>query len=167
MFGIGDTVMHPSEGICGIEDIRLMQFGNAAPRSYYILRPEAEKSSSRVYMPSERGDAVLRRLLTKQDILHLIHESAHCSNMLPEDSKLRKEAGAKLLAEGDYSKIIHMIIELRALGDARQADGKKPCASDEALLTQAEQLVHQEFSYVLHLSSEATVAFIRKELAAS
>lgn len=167
MFGIGDTVMHPSEGVCGIEDIRFMQFGNAAPRSYYILRPEAEKSSSRVYMPSDRGDAILRRLLTKQDILRLIHESAHLGNVLPADSKLRKEAGAKLLSEGDYSKIIRMIIELHTLREARQAEGKKPCASDEALLSQAEQLVHQEFSYVLHLSSEATVAFIRQELAAS
>ncbi len=166
MFCIGDTVMHPSEGVCGIEDIRLMQFGSAAPRSYYVLRPEAQKSSSRVYMPSERGDTILRRLLTRQDILRLIHESAHMDDVLPGDSKLRKEAGTKLLAGGDYTKIIRMIIELHALGEARQAEGKKPCASDEAMLAQAEQLVHQEFSYVLHLSSEATVAFIRQELAA-
>lgn len=167
MFGIGDTVMHPSEGVCGIEDIRLMQFGNAAPRSYYVLRPEAEKSSSRVYMPSERGDAILRRLLTRQDILRLIHESAHCGAVLPSDSKLRKEAGAKLLSEGDYAKIIRMIIELHTLREQRQSEGKKPCASDEVLLSQAEQIVHQEFSYVLHLSSEETVQFIRRELAAS
>lgn len=166
MFGIGDTVMHPSEGICTIEDIRLMQFGGAAPRSYYVLRPEAEKSSSRVYLPSERGDAILRRLLTRQDILNLIHESVRCENVLPHDSKLRKDAGARVLAESDYARIIRMIIELHAFREQRQREGKKPCASDEALLAQAETLVQQEFSYVLHLSTPETVAFIRCELAA-
>lgn len=167
MFSIGDTVIHPSEGICRIEDIRPMQFGSAAPRPYYILLPEAEKSSSRVYMPSERGDALLRRLLSRQDILRLIHESAHCAAMLPSDSKLRKEAGAKLLAEGDYAKIIRMIAELHVLREQRQSENKKPCASDEALLSHAEQRIHQEFSYVLHLAPEETAAFIRRELAAS
>ena len=44
------------------------------------------------------------------------------------------------------------------------ASGRKPCASDEALLAQAERLLHQEFSYVLHMNPEETVAFIREEL---
>ena len=73
MFGIGDTVMHPSEGVCNVEEIRTIQFSGAQPRSYYVLHPTMEKGSSTVYMPTDRGDTVLRRLLSRQDILDLIH----------------------------------------------------------------------------------------------
>ena len=75
MFNAGDTVMHPAEGVCHVEDVRTLQFGSA-PQLYYVLHPTGEKASSTVYLPVFRGDSVLRRLLSREDILRLIHESA-------------------------------------------------------------------------------------------
>ena len=166
MFGIGDTVMHPSEGVCSVEDIRTFQFSGGQPRPYYVLHPTMEKGSSTVYMPTDRGDTVLRRLLSRQDILDLIHRSGDYAGLWVEDSRLRKDAFSRILSEGNYAKIIRMILELHEERNRRLAEGKKPCASDEALLAQAERIVHQEFSYVLHLSLEDTVAFICRELQA-
>ena len=57
LFSVGDTVMHPSEGICTISEIRLMHFGSGAPRKYYILKPEMDQSSATVYLPVLRGNA--------------------------------------------------------------------------------------------------------------
>ena len=37
-------------------------------------------------------------------------------------------------------------------------------AADEAILAEAERLVHQEFSYVLHMTLEETAAFVRAEI---
>lgn len=165
MFTVGDTVMHPSEGICTVEAIRPIAFSGKA-RDYYVLRPSMEKSSSIVYIPVERGDAILRRLLSRQDILSLIHRSADCPSVWVEDSRLRRDAFQRIMAEGDHVKIIRMISDLHAHREKRVSEGKKPCASDETLLGQAERLVHQEFSYVLHMSVEETVAFIRSELSA-
>lgn len=164
MFSIGDTVMHPSEGVCGVEDIRTITFSGGKPREYYILRPALEKSSSTVYMPVDRGDTMLRRLLSRQDIVDIIHDSANYAGLWVTDSKQRKDVFGKILSEGNYAKIIRMILELHEERERRQSEGKKPCASDEALLAQAERLVHQEFSYVLHLSAENTVDFILREL---
>lgn len=45
MFASGDTVMHPTEGVCLVEDVRTLQFG-AAPQPYYVLHPTGEKGSS-------------------------------------------------------------------------------------------------------------------------
>lgn len=163
MFAVGDTVMHPSEGVCTVEDVRTMQFAKQ-PREYYVLRPSTEKSSSTVYMPVDRGDTMLRRLLSRQDIVSLIHQSAQQPSQWIEDSRMRKDAYAKIIAGGDYAQIIRMICDLHKSREQRAEEGKKPCASDETLLNQAERLVHQEFSHVLHLSAEETVAFIRKEL---
>lgn len=37
-------------------------------------------------------------------------------------------------------------------------------AADEAILAEAERLLHEEFSYVLHMSLEETAAFVCREL---
>lgn len=167
MYQCGDTVMHPSEGVCSVQEIRDMQFRGMKKRQYYILKPAMEKSSSTVYMPVDRGDVILRRLLTEQDIRDIIHRSADYAGLWIEDSKQRKEAFSHILSEGNYAKLIRMTQEIRQQNAKRVADGKKPCASDEAILEEAESLLHQEFSYVLHLTPDETAAFIRRELRAS
>lgn len=166
MFASGDTVMHPTEGVCLVEDVRTLQFG-AAPQPYYVLHPTGEKGSSTVYLPVIRGDSVLRRLLSREDILRLIHESGDYAGLWIEDSRLRKESFQRILEEGNYAKIIRMILELHQARLRRAQEGKKPCAADEALLAQAERLVHQEFSCVLGLTPAKTVEFIRRELQCS
>ncbi len=51
MYQIGDTVMHPSEGVCSIEDIRPIRFSGNTSRDYYVLRPSMERGSGTVYLP--------------------------------------------------------------------------------------------------------------------
>ena len=131
------------------------------------LKPSTEKSSSTVYMPVARGNAVLRRLLSKEDILALIRASKKHAGLWIADSKQRKEAFSRILTEGDYAKIIRMIQEIHEERTYREQEGKKPCAADEAILAEAEHLLHQEFSYVLHMSVEEITAFVRKELGVS
>ncbi len=164
MYAIGDTVMHPSEGVCAVTDIRPMQFSGNVKRDYYILTPSMEKSSSTVYMPVERGDQVLRRLLSHSDILALIRASTTCDFTWPQDSKQRKEAFLRLLRSGDIAAVIRMISEIHAHNAQRVSEGKKPCASDEAILADAQRILHQEFSYVLKMNQDDTVRFIREEL---
>ncbi|MBR4039618.1 MAG: hypothetical protein IKJ11_05905 [Clostridia bacterium] len=160
---VGDTVMHPSEGVCSIEELRCMDM-SGAKRTYYILKPATEKSSSTVYMPVARGNTVLRRLLDKDGILDLIHRSGEYAGLWIADSKQRKDAFSRILSEGNYAKIIRMMLEIHEERVRRGQEGKKPCAADEAILAEAERLLHQEFSYVLHMTIEETAAFVRSEL---
>ena len=164
VYSAGDTVMHPSEGICTVMELRKMEMSGAGERTYYILKPSTEKSSSTVYMPVARGNTVLRRLLSREDILALIHASREYAGLWIADSKQRKEAFSRILSEGNYAKIIRMIQEIHEERIQRETDGKKPCAADEAILAEAERLLHQEFSYVLHMSIEEIAAFVRREL---
>lgn len=164
IYRAGDTVMHPSEGVCKLEALRRMALSGMPPRTYYVLRPEAQKGSSTVYMPVARGNAILRPLLSESDIRALIRRSSEYAGLWIPDSKQRKEAFTHILSEGNYAKIIRMIAEIHEQNDQRTREGKKPCAADEAILAEAEQLLHQEFSYVLHMSQEETVAFVCREL---
>ena len=163
MYQVGNTVMHPSEGICAVEDIRKMRFG-AQEREYYVLRPRMENGSSTVYLPVERGNAVLRKLLSREDVLTMIRESGQYAGLWIDDSRLRKERFTEILHEGNYAKLIQMIRELHEHNARRLAEGKRLPATDEHLLADAQRLLHQEFSYVLGMSQEATVTFILREL---
>lgn len=151
-------------GVCKLEALRRMALSGMPPRTYYVLRPEAQKGSSTVYMPVARGNAILRPLLSESDIRALIRRSSEYAGLWIPDSKQRKEAFTHILSEGNYAKIIRMIAEIHEQNDQRTREGKKPCAADEAILAEAEQLLHQEFSYVLHMSQEETVAFVCREL---
>ena len=160
LFAVGSTVMHPSEGICTISEIRPMQFSGAA-RDYYVLKPEMDKSSSTVYMPVSRGNTVLRRLLTRSDIDALIAQSCTLPSLWIEDAKQRRDAFHAVLSSCDYVQMMRMIADIYEHNALRVAEGKKPCAADEAIREEAEKLLHQEFSHVLGLSAEETIAYIR------
>lgn len=141
-----------------------MRFGDHAARPYYILKPSMETSSSTVYMPVDRGNSTLRRLLGQADIDRLILESASLSSLWIEDNKQRHSAFTALLSKNDYPKLIRMIGEIDEHSEQRLSEGKKPCASDEAIRQEAQSLLHQEFAYVLHLSEQDMAAYIRKKI---
>ena len=164
IYRAGDTVMHPSEGVCTITELRRMALSGMLERAYYVLKPSTQKGSSTVYMPVARGNAILRPLLSEQDIRDLIRRSEEYAGLWIADSKQRKEAFTRILSEGNYARIIRMIVEIREQSAKRTLEGKKPCAADEAILAEAEHLLHQEFSYVLHMSPEETAAFVCREL---
>lgn len=164
MYQTGDTVMHPSEGVCTIVDVRSIRFSGNDFRDYYVLRPSMEKGSGKVYLPVERGNAVLRRLLSRQDILDMIHSSRCHASLWADDNRVRKDRFISILHEGNYAKVIQMIREIHEHEAQRIAEGKKLSVSDEHVRTEAERILHQEFSYVLKMNLEDTVQFILKEL---
>ena len=155
--------MHPSEGICIIEELKDMHFSRNGS-IYYVLKPIAEKSSSTVYLPVTRGNQTLRRLLTREAILEMIRQAAKIESLWISDSKQRKEAFSCILSEGDHVKIIKLIKELHEHRILREQEGRKNCASDKNILAEAERRLHQEFSHVLHMNLEETTFFIRQKL---
>ena len=167
VFSREDTVMHPSEGVCEVQEIRKMRFGSLPEQMYYILKPSAKSGSSVVYLPVIRGNEILRRLLGPAEIDSLIRDSRDRPPLWITETQQRKESFMRVLRSGDYAQVIRMITEIRAHGEERIAAGKKPCVGDETVREEAERLLHEEFSCVLGLSREDTVSYIRERLAAS
>ena len=114
--------------------------------------PYSGRFGAAIRMPAARGNDILRPLLNEQDIHALIRRSGEYAGLWIADNKQRKEAFTRILTEGNYAKLIRMIVEIHKERAMRTHEGKKPCAADEAILTEAEHLLHQEFSYVLHMS---------------
>lgn len=160
---VGDIVMHPSEGICTVEQIEKRLF-NASYSIYYVLKPKLGKSSSKVFLPVDRGNTLLRHLLEKSEIDQIICRSIDCPTLWIEDNKQRKKSFHELLTEGDYVKLIRMISDIHEHTELRVAEGKKPCAADEAILEEAERILHQEFAYVLDLPIEEISGYIKDRM---
>ena len=151
VYAAGDTVIHPSEGICVIDKIDLNVVAANPRMLYYILKPTMSKSESTVYLPVNRGNTLLRALLTKEEIDQIILDSVSFPSVWIDDNKLRKESFTALLSEGNHVKLIRMIRDIHDHNEMRLAEGKKPCAADEAILAEAERLLHQEFAFVLDI----------------
>ena len=66
----------------------------------------------------------------------------------------RKEQYKSIIASGDHLELIKLIKALYVHKKAREADGRRLHMSDERFIKEAEQLLYDEFQYVLKLHSK-------------
>lgn len=66
----------------------------------------------------------------------------------------RKESYKQILAGGNHLELIQMIKAIYAHKQEREAEGKRLHMSDEHFFKDAEQILFNEFQYVLKLNSK-------------
>ena len=155
MFQTGDTVMHPTAGVCRIIDIRRENFsGELLP--YYVITPVYDGVNSRLFVPVDSDKIVLRRLLSASQI----------DAILASVPTAKDRWSASLLRTGDHAAIVKMIAQMFRYKEQLQKKGKKLHQSDERLLRQAQTLIHQEFSFALGLEEADTIRYIMEHIAA-
>ena len=74
MFEIGDFVVKANSGICKIEDIGHLDISSAnKDRLYFYLNPIGE-ANSRLYVPVDKADAGLRKVVTEEEAWEIIEK---------------------------------------------------------------------------------------------
>ncbi|MDE6053465.1 MAG: CarD family transcriptional regulator [Lachnospiraceae bacterium] len=166
MFQIGSIVMHPSAGVCNIEDIREEKF-TESKRTYYIMHPVSESNNSTtIYVPVDTDKIHLRKLMGKDEIIDIIKHSTTEKIEWIDNTNLRKAAYSEILHSDDTSKIIALITVLHTKKERTIEAGKKFSAYDEKILHDAEKKIHQEFSHALSMQEEEIPRFIITQLSA-
>ena len=165
MFQTGDTVMHPTAGVCRILDIRTEKFGGAL-RLYYVMQPVYDGANSRLFVPVDSDKVALRRLLSAQQIDAILSQVPSAAVAWPEDERVRTETFSSLLRSGNHAAIVKMIALLFEHKEDLQKKSKKLHQSDERLLREAQTLIHQEFSFALGLAEADTIRYIMEHIAA-
>lgn len=163
MYKQNDVVMHPSAGVCRIEAIREESFVKQT-QLYYVLQPIHENNSVTIYVPVESQKIRLRRLLSREEIMTLIHSVSLDTPLWIENASLRREAFAQLLHEGNHATLIRLIAELHTHQQKAVAAGHKFHVADEKVLREAEKRIHEEFAHTLELDLNEVGPFIMKEL---
>lgn len=164
MYKTGDMLMHPGAGVCRIEDIKSMALTSDGNKDYYVLKPIYGSDSTTIYIPVDFSKINLRRLLSENDIVELIHSVPSDTSLWVDNDAQRKELFSKVLHSGDHVKIIQLIVEIHKKLEEKQSQGKKLHAADARTLAEAEKLIHQEFAYALKLEPEDVAPFIMKEM---
>lgn len=164
MFRVRDTVMHPTEGVCRVTDLREEAF-SVEKQLYYVLIPLRDGVKSKIYVPVNGEVIRLRRLLTKAEISAVLARVPELDDIWLDTDRERLERFGELLRSGDHARIIQIIERLHQYKEQQQRAGKKFRKSDEYLLKEAESIIHSEFSYALGMDEKATISYIMKKIA--
>ncbi len=160
MFKKGDTVSYRSEGACKISDIRKENFSgaNGGMAYYYILSPLNDPRST-LFVPvdNERLTAMMRPLLSAEDILSLCEELRGERMPWIEENRARNAAFREILSEGDRRKLIVLLNTIAERIEETKTEGKRPLGTDLNAASRAVRLLYEEFSVTTDLSSEEEI----------
>ena len=160
MFEVNDVVVYGSHGICeiiGIEERKL----DGEIKTYFVLKPKNDRSAT-CFVPTwnEKAWGKMRKVMTKKDVDALIDAMPNKKPIWIEDENARKETYKQILASGDQAAIISMMQALFAHKREREAAGKRLHMSDEHFMKDAEQLLYNEWQYVLNVDKAGLMAYI-------
>ena len=160
MFKIKDVVVYGLQGVCEIVDIEEKKIDGVS-KSYFVLKPKNDKGAT-FYVPTWNKKAweKIRKVMTKKDVDVLIDSMPNKTPVWISNENERKEAYKKILASGDQAAIISMVQALFIHKKEREAEGKRLHMSDEHFMKDAEQLLYNEWQYVLNIDKAGLMDYI-------
>ncbi len=164
MLEINSYVIYGDNGVCLVEGKRKEKFAGTI-REYYILRPQGNEGST-LYVPADNEEIIskMRAILSKEQILDIIHSLP--GNEIPweENNKIRGEYYNEVFERGDTKELLLLINTLYNHKLERKEEGKKLWTIDENAMKHAQGLVYEEFGTVLGISQDEVVDFIIEEV---
>lgn len=158
-----EYVNYGTQGICKVDDIRLLKFGVGGDRrNYYILRPVHQENAS-VFVPADNRELVgrMRPVLSPEEIDRVILSVRGEKMPWISDRKQRSARLQDILSRRDERELLLLAGCLYARS---RESGKGLSASDAQALKKAETIIEQEFSFSLNLSAQEIGAYIRGKL---
>ena len=154
MFQVNDVIIYGTQGVCKIVATEEKTV-NRVKKTYYVLRPVDDKGAT-IFAPTDNAYVLkkMRRLLTKEEIHALIDTMPEENAVWIENENERREHYRTILSKGDHSELIKMIKAIYAHKTEREAEGKRLHMSDERFFKDAEQILYNEFQYVLELNGK-------------
>ena len=167
MFQIGQVVSYGATGICTVEDIRYESLSRAGTRKqeFYVLRPIATPTCT-TFVPTTNSQLTgkMRSIFTKEQIDNLIDSVRGQQLDWIDDPRQRAERFGQILSQGITGDLLKLISCLYLEKMARGKAGRKFCATDEKLLSSAERMVSEEFSYALQIPKNQVSSYIAEKM---
>ncbi len=160
MMETGEKVLYAGNGLCEVTEITKINFGSGA-EEYYVLKPIFAGNNT-FFIPAgnEKMLSKIRKVISKDDVDNIISKAESCKAEWINDEHLRKEEYRKILNSGDCLSVLKMINALHAHREELKCSGKKLHQSDEHILRDAENVLYDEFAYVLGISKDDAAQYI-------
>ena len=154
MFQVNDVIVYSTQGVCKITGTEEKTV-KGKKRMYFVLKPVSDNGPT-IFAPTDNELVLkkMRRLLTKDEIHTLIGAMPEENMVWIADENARKDQYKSILEKGNHIELIKMIKAIYAHKKEREAEGKRLHLSDERFFKDAEQILYNEFQYVLDLNSK-------------
>lgn len=157
-----DYIVYRSAGVCQIVEVAPQSMDGVHTVLYYKLKPISDPNST-YYIPAEHAEDKLRNLLTEEEVLALIDAMPHSDeedSLWSDNRRERKEMYAQIMKGDDHYALIRMISSLYFRKQFTEKHGKRFSTMDESAMKNAENLMLQEFGFVLKMNQETLRKFI-------
>ncbi len=153
MFCVGQTVLYGSNGVCMVDDVTEKRIGKTKIQ-YYVLKPLCNNTST-LFVPTANQQLVskMRRILTEDEAEAILRDLPPCGDW-NDNKQERSEQFRAIITEGSCVELIRLIRLVRTHEQEQLAGGKRLHISDERFLKEAEKMICEEFSLVLHISRD-------------
>ena len=164
MFQINDVVVYGAQGVCKIVGMQEQKI-DGTNKTYFVLKPADDRGAT-FYVPTwnEKALAKMRKVMTTQDVDALIDSMPKKKPVWIANENERRETYKRILAGGNQAQIISMIQAIYLHKKEREAEGKRLHMSDEHFMKDAEQLLYNEWQYVLNVDKAGLMAYIFKRI---
>ena len=160
MFSIGEFVVYGNKGVCEVRKIGPIDIpGMSADRDYYTLTQLYSRGST-IFVPVDKEDSGLRKVLSKQEAEGLISEVSDMKPVWIQNDKEREQLFTDILRKADTKALIEMIIVLYQRRERRIADGKRATSTDERYFHAAEDILYGELGVSLGVEKDKVKGII-------
>ena len=156
----GDAVLYAGNGVCTVESVADIDFGSGKEK-YLILKPAFDDKNT-FYIPAgnENMMSKLRRLLSKSEVDEIIVSMRENKAEWIDNEQTRKDEYSKTISSADCKGLVKIIRMIYLHKKEISAKGKKLHLCDEHMLKNAENLLSDEFAYVLKIKKDEVLPYI-------
>ncbi len=163
MYQVGEYVVVGNKGVCIVDNITTLDIsGVDREREYYILKPVYVPGST-VYVPVDSADS-MRRVLTKDEVTHLIHEIPQIPLIETVNDKLLEQEYKGCMKNNSCKEWVRIIKTVYLRKQKRQELGRKVTAVDAKYFRIAEDNLYGELAVVLDIPKNEVESYITSEV---
>lgn len=167
MYSRGDTVIYSTAGICTVDDVREEEFVSSGTekQDYYILKPKSNPTSV-IFIPvgNKLLTSKMRSIMKKEEIDALLDSVSTKEIVWIDDRRQRLDLFKQILLGGISPELFMMIRCIFLHREESISNGKKPSATEDGILKDAQKIVCEEFAYSLDIPESDVGGYILKKL---
>lgn len=154
MFEIGDFVIKANNGICRVDNIGHLDIASANKERLYFFLTPLNEANTKLYVPTDRADNALRRVITEDEAWKFIDEIPKIDEAWISDDKQREQKYKEAIQSCNPEKLMSIIKSMYARMQKRTAQGKKNTSVDEHFFKIAENNLYTELAFAIGKNKE-------------
>jgi CarD family transcriptional regulator len=160
-----EFVKYRQNGICEIKRIVKQDFACMGEKEYFELSPVYDHKTV-IFVPvdSEALQSEMLHVLSVAEIDEIIGNSLSEEILWISDNKERARKYTEILTEGNSAKILSLIKTVLNKKRELIENNKKLSASDLKILSSAQKMITEEFSFVLGIDKDEVNEYLVNKL---